>query len=69
MSDLMRAAPLLMWCLLLLALLMSRSIGMTIGALVMLLGAFTHNALFVSLGALWSYAMMPDKDKRSRWRR
>lgn len=47
--------------LLMLALLASRSLGMTLGALMMFFGALVHNALFVSLGALWAYATMPDK--------
>ena len=61
--DASHAAPqaLLMWLLLVLALLASRSIGMSFGALAMVFGALTHNALFVTLGALWAYAMTPDK--------
>lgn len=68
MSELLRALDAnptphlaLIGCLLVTALLSSRSLGMTIGVVVMFCGAWIHNALFVMIGVIWAYAMTPDK--------
>jgi len=46
---------------LLVAMLASRSIGMTIGAVVMQTGAFIHDPVLVALGAAIAAFLTPDK--------
>lgn len=73
MSELMKAidasptAPhvALIGALLMLALLSSRSLGMSIGVLVMFFGAWVHDGLFVMIGIVWAYAMTPDKPEEA----